>query len=248
VDLLLALITGRVATLGDEVAFPPPEAALPSGVVAVGGDASPARLLAAYSRGIFPWPHDRLPLLWYSPDPRFVLPLDSVHVGRTLRRAVRSGTYRITTDTAFAEVVEGCAQSPRPEQDGTWITDELRAGFTALHEAGHAHSAEAWHDGELVGGLYGISLGGVFCGESMFARRPDASKVALVTLLANLRSWGSTLVDCQVHTEHLERFGAIEWPRADFLEALRDATREPGEPGAWHLDLHGADALAELDR
>ncbi|MCO1658402.1 leucyl/phenylalanyl-tRNA--protein transferase [Pseudonocardia humida] len=247
-DLLLALLTGRVATLGDELAFPPPEAALPSGVVAVGGDTSPQRLLLAYSRGIFPWPHERLPLLWYSPDPRFVLPLDAVHVGRTLRRTVRAGTYRITADTAFDEVVAACARTPRPDQDGTWITDELRAGFGALHERGHAHSVEAWHDGRLVGGMYGIALGGVFCGESMFAHRPDASKVALVTALANLRRWGFTLLDCQVHTEHLERFGAMEWPRTDFLEALEDATRDPAEPGPWHLDLHGADALAELDR
>ena len=247
-DLLLALLTGRVATLGDELAFPPAEAALPSGVVAVGGDASPQRLLLAYSRGIFPWPHGRLPLLWYSPDPRFVLPLDAVHVGRTLRRVVRAGTYRITADTAFDDVVAACALTPRPDQDGTWITDELRAGFRALHERGHAHSVEAWQDGELVGGLYGVALGGVFCGESMFAHRPDASKVALVTLLANLRRRGATLLDCQVHTEHLERFGAVEWPRADFLDALDDALREPAPPAPWQLDLHGADALAELAR
>ncbi|WP_214404660.1 leucyl/phenylalanyl-tRNA--protein transferase [Pseudonocardia lacus] len=247
-ELLLALLTGRVAALGDELAFPAPEAALPDGVVAVGGDASPERLLLAYSRGIFPWPHEGLPLLWYSPDPRFVLPLDAVHVGRTLRRAVRSGAYRITADTAFDEVVAACALAPRPDQDGTWITDEIRAGFRALHRRGHAHSVEAWRDGELVGGLYGVAVGGMFCGESMFARRPDASKVALVTALANLRRWGFTLVDCQVHTEHLERFGAIEWPRADFLEALRDALDVPGAPGPWRLTLHGADALAELER
>jgi leucyl/phenylalanyl-tRNA--protein transferase len=248
VNLLLALLTGRVAALGDELAFPPPEAALSDGVLAVGGDASPRRLLLAYSQGIFPWPHDRLPLLWYSPDPRFVLPLDRVHVGRTLRRAVRAGTFRITADTAFAEVVQACASAPRPEQDGTWITDEIRAGFGALHRAGLAHSVEAWQDGELVGGLYGMRVGRLFCGESMFAHRPDASKVALVTLLANLRRWGDRLVDCQVHTEHLERFGAVEVPRADFLAALDDATREPWTRGPWQLALHGDDALTELAR
>ena len=247
-DLLLALLTGRLATLGEEPAFPPPRAALPSGLLAVGGDAAPQRLLSAYARGIFPWPHDGLPLLWFSPDPRFVLPLDAVHVGRTLRRSVRGGTFRITADTAFDRVIAACARTPRPDQDGTWITDEIRAGFGALHERGHAHSVEAWQDGELVGGVYGVAVGGVFCGESMFAHRPDASKVALVTALANLRRWGFALLDCQVHTDNLERFGALEWPREDFLEALSDASRAPLPPGPWHVTLHGADALAELDR
>ncbi len=246
-DLLLALLTGRVAVLGDEPAFPPPEAALRGGVVAVGGDASPERLRVAYSRGIFPWPHDGLPLLWFSPDPRFVLPLDAVHVGRTLRRSVRAERFRVTVDTAFDEVVAACAAAPRPDQDGTWITDQLRAGFGGLHAAGLAHSVEAWQDDELVGGMYGVAHGRVFCGESMFARRPDASKVALVTLLGNLRRWGFGLLDCQVRTDNLERFGAVDWPRDRFLDVLR-AGGGRSAPGRWELDVHGADALAELTR
>jgi leucyl/phenylalanyl-tRNA--protein transferase len=237
-----------VYLLSDDLSFPPPEGASEDGVVAVGGDASPPRLALAYSLGIFPWPHHGLPLLWFSPDPRFVLPLDDVHVGRSLRKRVRSGAFDITADTAFDAVVAGCAQAERPDQDGTWITDELRAGFGGLHRHGLAHSVEAWQDGELVGGLYGVALGAVFCGESMFARRPDASKVAMATLLANLRAWGFRFVDCQVHTEHLERFGAREWPRERFLDALDDAVTEPTRRGPWTLDLHGPDALAALPR
>jgi leucyl/phenylalanyl-tRNA--protein transferase len=235
-----------VYLLTDDLSFPPPEGASDAGVVAVGGDASPQRLALAYSMGIFPWPHRGLPLLWFSPDPRFVLDLDEVHIGRSLRKRVRSGAFTITADTAFDAVMSACAQIDRPDQDGTWITDELRAGFGGLHRHGLAHSIEAWQDGELVGGLYGVALGSAFCGESMFALRPDASKVAMTTLLANLRRWGFRFVDCQVHTEHLERFGATEWPRPDFLAALDGALTEPTRRGPWTLDLHGPDALAAL--
>ena len=234
--------------LTDELKFPPPEGASPEGVVAIGGDASPERLILAYSLGIFPWPHRELPLLWFSPDPRFILSFDRAHVGRSLRKHIRSKPYVIRTDTAFREVMQGCAQSPRPGQDGTWITDELRRGFCALHDQGLAHSIEAYDEhGELVGGLYGISLGRAFCGESMFARAPDASKIAMVTLMGNLCAWGFHFVDCQVYTDHLSRFGAVEWPRPRFLQALRRALSQETRLGPWQFDLDPIGALAALD-
>ena len=237
-----------VYMLTDELKFPPPEGASPEGVVAIGVDASPERLILAYSLGIFPWPHRELPLLWFSPDPRFILSFERVHIGRSLRKHIRARPYTIRTDTAFAAVMQGCAQSPRPGQDGTWITEELRRGFTSLHEQGLAHSIEAYDQNEqLVGGLYGISLGRAFCGESMFARAPDASKIAMVTLLGNLCAWGFDFVDCQVYTDHLSRFGALEWPRARFLQALRRALSHESKLGPWQFDLDPVSALATLD-
>jgi len=236
-----------VYMLKDELKFPPPEGASPEGVVAIGGDASPERLALAYSLGIFPWPHRELPLLWFSPDPRFVLTFDQVHVGRSLRKRIRSQPYAIHTDTAFDAIMQGCAQSPRPGQDGTWITDDLRRGFTALHERGIAHSIEAYDErGELVGGLYGVALGRAFCGESMFARAPDASKIAMVTLLGNLLHWGFHFVDCQVYTDHLARFGAMEWPRRKFLQALSRALSQPPVLGPWKFELDPVEALARI--
>ncbi|MET0387115.1 MAG: leucyl/phenylalanyl-tRNA--protein transferase [Polyangiales bacterium] len=236
-----------VYMLTDELKFPPPEGASPEGVVAIGGDATPERLVLAYSLGIFPWPHRELPLLWFSPDPRFVLSFDQAHVGRSLRKRIRSEPYTIRTDTAFDAVMQGCAESPRPGQDGTWITEQLRSGFCALHERGLAHSIEAYdeHD-RLVGGLYGVALGRVFCGESMFAHAPDASKIAMVTLLGNLCHWGFHFVDCQVYTDHLSRFGAAEWPRAKFLQALSRALSQPSRVGPWRFDLDPIAALAQL--
>jgi len=235
-----------VYMLNDELRFPPPEGASPEGVVAIGGDASPERLALAYSLGIFPWPHRDLPLLWFSPDPRFVLTFDQVHVGRSLRKRIRAEPFEIRTDTDFAGVMRGCAASPRPGQDGTWITDELRAGFSSLHASGLAHSIEAWQDGKLVGGLYGVALGRAFCGESMFAQVDDASKIAMVTLLGNLKHWGFHFVDCQVHTEHLSRFGAREWPRTRFLQTLQRALSEPTQLGPWRFPLGPEQALAAL--
>jgi leucyl/phenylalanyl-tRNA--protein transferase len=224
--------------------FPPVSWASPDGVIAVGGRPDPETLKAAYSRGIFPWPHQDLPLLWFSPDPRFVLPPGEAHVGRSLRREMRRGVFGIRADTAFREVIHGCAARPRPGQDGTWITEEMIAGYLALHEEGLAHSIEAWRDGKLVGGLYGISMGGVFFGESMFAEVPNASKVAFATLLANLIRWRFTLVDCQAYTDHLASFGAVEWRRSRFLAALKRALREPTRRGPWELEL-GPQAAAE---
>ena len=229
--------------LTNDLVFPPPEGASPEGVVAAGGDTRPDRLLLSYSQGIFPWPHDGLPLLWFSPDPRFVLPLDGVRVSRSLRKTIRKQHYEIRTDTAFRQVMLACADTRRRGQYGTWITDEMVQGFSALHDLGFAHSVEAWHNGRLVGGLYGISLGRVFYGESMFASEPDASKVATVTLCGNLRSWGFHFIDCQVHTDHLERFGAVEWPRSRYLAALRRALSNPTRRGRWTFELEPRECL-----
>jgi leucyl/phenylalanyl-tRNA--protein transferase len=235
-----------VYLLTDELVFPPPEGATREGVVAVGGDFRPERLLLAYHQGIFPWPTEGMPLLWFSPSPRFVLPPQGAHVPRSLRKVIRRGGFEIRTDTAFAEVIDGCAAAPREGQRGTWITPELRAGYLELHRLGYAHSIECWIDGALAGGLYGVSLGRMFFGESMFARVPDASKLAFATLLGNLVHWDFALVDCQVYTEHLERFGAIDIPRREFLDVLRVALAAPTRQGPWHFDLDPIAALAKL--
>lgn len=224
------------------VLFPPVSWTSPEGVIAVGGRPDPETLVEAYSRGIFPWPHEGLPLLWFCPDPRFALDPSQAHVSRSLRKEMRRGTYGIRADTAFAEVMLGCATAPRPGQDGTWITPDMLAGYTALHAQGLAHSIEAWSDGELMGGLYGVSLGGVFFGESMFSRAPGASKVAFATLLANLVRWRFDLVDCQQDTEHLARFGAVDWPRARFLRVLQRSLRTPTRRGPWTLEVAPAEA------
>ncbi len=216
--------------------------------MAIGGDFAPERLILAYGQGIFPWPTEGFPLLWFSPDPRFVLSLDAVHVPRSLRKAIRREPYRVTADLVFGDVIRACADQARPGQSGTWITDGLIEGFESLHAKGLAHSIEAWDaSGGLVGGLYGVSLGGVFFGESMFARAPDASKIAFVTLIGNLREWGFALVDCQVHTEHLARFGAQKWPRSRFLAALHEALESPTRRGRWTLPLSPKAALARLE-
>ncbi|MEO5730877.1 MAG: leucyl/phenylalanyl-tRNA--protein transferase [Byssovorax sp.] len=222
--------------LDHRLIFPPAELAEDSGVLAVGGDVSEERLILAYESGIFPWPHEGLPLLWHSPDPRTVLVPRDIHVGRSLEKSIRRGLYEVRLDTAFRQVIRGCSQKDRPNQDGTWITDEMIEGYVALHRRGLAHSIESWRGDELVGGLYGISLGGAFFGESMFAEAPDASKVAFATLVRQLDRWGFDFVDCQVHTEHLERFGAIEWSRKRFLAALKQALKKPTRVGPWKLD------------
>jgi len=206
------------------------------GPLALGGDLRPERLVLAYSLGIFPWYSPNEPIQWHSPDPRMVLLADELRVTRSLRRTIRKGRFRVTLDTAFAAVVEACAETPRPEQDGTWITDEMKAAYVELHARGVAHSAEAWDGDELAGGLYGVSLGGAFFGESMFTHQADASKVAFVTFTEQLARWGVRLIDCQVYTEHLARFGAGEWPREEFLRALRSALERPTRVGVWRFD------------
>jgi leucyl/phenylalanyl-tRNA--protein transferase len=214
--------------------FPPVEEA-ENGLLAVGGDLSPGRLLLAYASGIFPWYDEEQPILWHSPDPRMVLLPAELRVPRSLRKRVRQRPFEITLDRAFERVLEGCARVPRPGQDGTWITSEMRDAYAELHRLGYAHSAEAWRDGELVGGLYGVSLGAAFFGESMFALEPDASKIAFVTLVDTLREWEFQLLDSQVYTDHLARFGAVEWPRERYLGALARALDRPTRQGRWRL-------------
>jgi leucyl/phenylalanyl-tRNA--protein transferase len=225
-----------VFRLSARLAFPPPDRAEPDGLLAVGGDLSPQRLVLAYASGIFPWYSDGLPILWHSPDPRTVLLARARHVPRSLRKAARKRGYEIRFDTAFERVIDACALTPRPGQDGTWITDEMKDAYVELHRLGLAHSIEAYRGDELVGGLYGVSLGAAFFGESMFAHAPDASKIAFVTLLEQLERWEIDLVDCQVKTEHTERFGAVDWPRARYLAALEEALAKPTRSGPWQLD------------
>jgi leucyl/phenylalanyl-tRNA--protein transferase len=222
--------------LDERLVFPSPELAEPNGLLAVGGDLGSRRLIMAYASGIFPWYHEGLPILWHSPDPRMVLLARELHVGRSLVKEIRRGTYEIRLDTTFRAVIEYCATVPRPDQDGTWLTDEMIEAYVELHRLGLAHSAEAWKDGQLVGGLYGVSLGTAFFGESMFAHAPDASKIAFVTLVRQLERWGIDLIDCQVKTKHLSRFGATEWPRARFLEALKAALTGPTRRGIWQFE------------
>jgi leucyl/phenylalanyl-tRNA--protein transferase len=221
--------------LDERLAFPPVEHA-EKGLLAVGGDLSPPRLILAYSQGIFPWYSEGQPILWHSPDPRMVLEADRLKVPRSLRKIMRKGPYRLTLDTAFREVIAACASVPRPGQESTWITREMKRAYVELHRLGVAHSAEAWRDEKLVGGLYGVSLGAAFFGESMFAKTPDASKMAFVALAEQLRAWGITLIDCQVYTNHLARFGAKEWPRSRYLKALEEALTHPTRRGTWSFD------------
>lgn len=214
--------------------FPDPALAEPGGLLAVGGDLSTRRLLAAYSNGIFPWFSDGDPLLWWSPDPRMVLDPAQFHLPRSLAKTIRKGRFTLTADTAFERVIAACSEAPRPGQDGTWITDEMAAAYVALHKAGHAHSFEAWEQGVLVGGLYGVSIGGYFAGESMFAKRSDASKVAFAESVRWMGHCGCPLIDCQLHTEHLERFGAKEMSRRRFRAALATAMGTEALPrGQW---------------
>jgi leucyl/phenylalanyl-tRNA---protein transferase len=219
-----------------EPVFPDPAQAEPDGLLAVGGDLSPERLLTAYAEGIFPWFSEGSPILWWSPDPRLVLDAPALHVPRTLARTIRRGLYRVTADTAFGDVIRRCAGQDRPGQDGTWITDDMIAGYERLHRLGFAHSFEAWDAEGLAGGLYGVSLGAAFFGESMFADRPDASKVAFVESVEWLRRSGIALVDCQVRTDHLVRFGAKEIPRSEFLLRLEQALTAPTLRGSWILE------------
>jgi leucyl/phenylalanyl-tRNA--protein transferase len=222
--------------------FPPVERALrdPNGLLAAGGDLSPERLLDAYARGIFPWFGDEDPLLWWSPDPRMALFVRELHVSRSLRRLMASGRFVVTFDRAFKAVMAGCAE-PRGGETGTWITSDMRRAYTALHRLGFAHSVETWDGSELVGGLYGVALGRMFYGESMFTRESNASKVALVALVRQIERWGFEMIDCQMTTEHLASFGAREVPREAFLRDVRRLVQQPPVPSPWIADADVVD-------
>ncbi len=215
----------------------------PSGMLALGGDLSPDRIVLAYSSGIFPWYGEDVPILWYSPDPRYVLDPLAAHVPRSLRKTMRRGHFEVRFDTRFGDVIRRCAETPRPEQDSTWITSDMVAGYERLHALGLAHSIEAFEEDQLVGGLYGVSLGGMFFGESMFTEVADASKVAFATLLGWLPTVGVDLVDCQVHTNHLARFGGEAWPRARYLAELKTKLQKPTLRGSWSAYAAAARSL-----
>ncbi len=214
-------------------AFPDPALAEsdPNGLLAVGGDLSPERLLGAYRQGVFPWYNEGDPILWWSPDPRMVLYPDELKVSRSLRKTLRRGHLEISMDQAFAQTIRQCA-APRRDEPATWLQPEMIAAYQKLHALGHAHSIETWQDGELVGGLYGLALGGVFFGESMFSRVSDASKTALAFLVERLSDWGFSLIDCQVRNDHLASLGAYEIPRSRFQHELADALALSPAP-AW---------------
>ncbi|HGX92053.1 MAG TPA: leucyl/phenylalanyl-tRNA--protein transferase [Candidatus Tenderia sp.] len=221
----------------DVTQFPPVELALnePNGLLAVGGDLSPARLIAAYRQSIFPWYSEDQPILWWSPNPRAVLFPEALHVSRSLRKIIRQKRFNITFDQDFEGVMTACAE-PRSYEQETWISPEIFEAYVALHRLGHAHSVEAWQDDKLVGGLYGVAIGRIFFGESMFSREPNASKVAFVHLTSQLQRWHYRAIDCQVSSKHLHSLGAIDIPRADFLSLLKHHRDLPGRPSPWRFD------------
>lgn len=221
--------------LGPLDPFPPVSTATAEmgGLLAVGADLSPARLLDAYRRGIFPWGTVEGHPLWYSPDPRMILVPGEFRISRSLRKTLRSGRYEVRFDTAFAAVIAGCAAMPRPGQDGTWITDDMADAYIRLHELGWAHSVETYGEGDLLGGLYGLAIGGMFYGESMFSRRTDSSKIAFAHLVRHLEENGFGMIDCQMHTTHLASLGARPIPRRDFLRRLAELTARPAPRGNW---------------
>ena len=229
-----------IALLHGDTPFPPVERALrtPNGLLAAGGALVPARLLDAYRHGIFPWFSAGAPILWWSPDPRMVLFPEEFRVSRSLRKTLRSNIYEIRTDTAFEQVMRACA-APRDGQAGTWINEDMIAAYTGLHRMGMAHSVETWLEGKLVGGLYGVSIGRMFYGESMFSRSADASKTALAHLAAQLRHWNFGMIDCQMNTPHLASLGAREIPRAEFIQRLQELIHYPNIASPWKFEHEG---------
>jgi len=213
--------------LSKEIVFPPVELAEPEGLLAIGGDLGAERLLKAYSLGIFPWFSEGMPLLWWSPDPRMVLLPPELRVSRSLERLIRKGSFMVTIDKAFGDVIRNCVAVHADRSGGTWITEEMVEAYTALHHQGYAHSVETWQENALVGGLYGISLGGAFFGESMFTLSSNASKVAFVSLVRLLDNHGFAMVDCQMETSHLARFGARKIPRGEFIRLLELCLENP---------------------
>ncbi len=214
--------------------FPSPLTATKEGIVAMGGNLSPGMLLSAYSQGIFPWYAEDSPILWWSPDPRFVLFPEELHVPRSLERILRKGIFTFTLDARFIDVITACSRTPRTNQEGTWITDEMIEAYTELHRLGYAHSLEVYREGQLSGGLYGVSLGSAFFGESMFSWAPNASKAGLVVLVRFLKMKGFRLIDSQVYTNNLARFGARNISRIQYLTILREALRDSTLRGSWN--------------
>jgi leucyl/phenylalanyl-tRNA--protein transferase len=227
----------RLRPNGQDLRFPPVEQATPEGLLAIGGDLRPERLIEAYRHGIFPWYSDDQPILWWSPDPRAVLFPEKLHISRSLKRSLRPGVFSVTFDSCFREVMERCA-GPRPQypDGGTWITRAMIEAYTKLHELGYAHSVETWKDDRLVGGVYGVALGGAFFAESMFTQVDDASKVALVTLVRQLHTWGFRIIDCQQASPHVMRFGAEEISRRNFVAHLAAALALTDRRGRWQLN------------
>lgn len=218
--------------------FPPLEQATkcPDGLLAMGGDLSSNRLVVAYRKGIFPWYSEDQPILWWSPSQRMVLFPEMLKISRSLRQAVKRKIFTVTLDQCFREVITQCAAAPRRHEKGTWITGDILEAYCQLHQDGFAHSVESWYKGELVGGLYGVSLGKVFFGESMFSRKTDASKVAFVHLVKQIQKWGYELIDCQMSTNHLESLGAVEIPREVYRNLLDCLCNMPGHPNPWQFD------------
>ena len=226
-----------VFLLSDEIKFPPPNLARKDGLLAVGGDLSQDRLLLAYKMGIFPWYSESEPILWWSPDPRLVLYPDEIKVSKTLKKVIQKDIFHITIDQAFNQVITSCARIRLQNNEGTWIDEDMIKAYCGLHESGFAHSVEAWYEGELAGGLYGVSLGRCFFGESMFTRISNASNVAFVFLAEYLKSLSFDIIDCQVSTEHLINFGAREIPRKDFLKQLEKALWFPTKRSRWKCNF-----------
>ena len=215
--------------------FPDPESADENGIVCCGGNLSPGLLLSAYSQGIFPWFNDDDPIIWWSPDPRFILEPEDFHVSSSMKKLLKSGKYKISLDRDFLSVIQNCSTIFRPGQNGTWITPDMVEAYVELHRLGFAHSAEAWSEGRLVGGCYGVSLGKIFFGESMFSRESNASKAAFISLVWQLMDAETELIDCQVHTSHLESLGGKHIPRIRYLQKLAELIKKPDNNGNWGL-------------
>ncbi len=219
--------------LSHQLEFPPAWLARSDGLLCIGGDLSCDRLLLAYQNGIFPWFSENEPILWWSPDPRLVLFPSQIKISRSLRKTIRKNRFHITIDQAFHQTIHACARPRKDPDEGTWLVDEMKAAYIDLHQKGVAHSVETWHQERLVGGLYGVSIGGAFFGESMFSFETDASKLALVALARHLTHHGFDIIDCQVTTDHLCQMGAIEISRHRFLDILSRSIRQKTDPGTW---------------